>query len=337
MSGAVVTLSTVTPVYHGAKHLRALVEALDEVRQQLETADSPLRLAEAVFADDASVDDSAEVLAALADEYPWVRVVTLSRNFGQHPATAAGILHTSGDWIATLDEDLQHHPRHLVDLVLRAAHAGHDIVYAKPASGPHESWFRDYSSTTFKAFVSWLSRNPNIPKFNSFRMLRAPVARAAAAVMSQETYFDIALCWFTTRIDAVTLEMKDLRYIEGGQSSYRLRSLLSHAQRMVTSSRMRLLRVASGIGFFALLLAVGLGASYIGARLLGVGELEQYRGWTSLFVSITFFGGLTAALLGVVLEHMSIASLQSQGRPTFFVVDRSGDALLKDMRPGALD
>lgn len=127
-----ISMSTVTPVYRGEKTLRDLVLALDEFKQKLESSDSPVRLVESIFVDDGSTDRSADVLATLKNEFAWIQVITLSRNFGQHPATIAGILHTCGDWVATLDEDLQHHPRLLHELLREAVTTQSDLVYANP-------------------------------------------------------------------------------------------------------------------------------------------------------------------------------------------------------------
>src|ERR1700719_2412838 len=92
-------LSTVTPVYSGARYIPELVEALQAARQELRDRQLPVELLEAIFVDDASVDDSAAVLRELQKTHPWVRLVQLSRNFGQHGATVAGILHSSGHWV----------------------------------------------------------------------------------------------------------------------------------------------------------------------------------------------------------------------------------------------
>ncbi|NND01630.1 MAG: glycosyltransferase, partial [Acidimicrobiia bacterium] len=86
-------LSVVVPVYSGEDHLVDLVSELDVVRKQWEAEEAPIRLGEVIFVDDASIDGSASVLAKIETEHPWIRVITLSRNFGQHPATVAGILH----------------------------------------------------------------------------------------------------------------------------------------------------------------------------------------------------------------------------------------------------
>jgi glycosyltransferase involved in cell wall biosynthesis len=190
----------VVPVYQGADHLPALLTALEDVRRELDSADSPVRLGEAIFVDDGSADGSDAVLARLTREHPWITVVPLSRNFGQHPATIAGILHCSGDWVATMDEDLQHHPRYLVPLLRQAVRRSSDVVYARPKGRVHKSRLRDLGSSAFKALMSRLTSNPHVRDFNSFRMMRGSIARAAASVCAHDPYFDVAMSWFTDRI-----------------------------------------------------------------------------------------------------------------------------------------
>src|SRR6478735_3726841 len=109
-SASPITLSVVVPVYSGADYLAALIAEIDRVRTGWSDSGAPLRLVEAILVDDAAVDSSPTIADRLASEKEWVTVIHLARNFGQHPATIAGILHTSGDWIITLDEDLQHPP-----------------------------------------------------------------------------------------------------------------------------------------------------------------------------------------------------------------------------------
>ena len=84
--------------------------------------------------------------------------MTLSRNFGQHPATVAGVLHSSGDWIATLDEDGQHPPAQLVTLLVHAAESHADLVYAEPVSGVHDSRVRDAISREMTARIAEQNR-----------------------------------------------------------------------------------------------------------------------------------------------------------------------------------
>lgn len=129
----------------------------------------------------------------LSEAYNWIEAIHLSRNYGQHAATIAGILHTSGDWVVTLDEDLQHPPENIVDLLRAAIEEGKDIIYAQPQAAVHESKYRDFGSRGYKNFIKFLTGNPYIQSVNSFRLIRGAVARSASSVCSHQTYFDIAL------------------------------------------------------------------------------------------------------------------------------------------------
>lgn len=167
-----ISISTVTPVYAGKLYLPTLVAELAELRAKWESESAPLQLIEAIFVDDASVDNSTKILDELAKQYHWIRVITLSKNFGQHPATVAGILYSSGDWIATLDEDLQHRPKYIIDMLKMVANSQVDIVYAKPIDVVHRNSYRDVLSRSLKQILAWVTKNPMMRYFNSFRLIR---------------------------------------------------------------------------------------------------------------------------------------------------------------------
>src|SRR5690606_38851454 len=130
-------------------------------------------------------------------------------------ATVAGILYSSGDWVVTLDEDLQHKPAKIESLLHTACSEQADVVYAQPASWVHGGGFRDRMSRWIKKLVARLSGNPFVQSFNSFRLIRGDLARAASSICAQYTYFDVALTWFTQRISRITLPMSDDRYVSG--------------------------------------------------------------------------------------------------------------------------
>ena len=321
-----IILSTVTPVYSGEAYLEALVAEMNRLRTAWESDNGPVHFAEAIFVDDAARDNSPKVLARLAKQYPWIRVITLSRNFGQHSATVAGILHSSGDWIVTLDEDLQHPPANIVDLLRAAVDSNADVVYGRPEKSVHSGWFRDLSSRAYKRCLAFATDNDAALDFSSFRLIRGSVARATSAVCGHETYFDVALSWFTDRYRAVRLPLHDRRTMQGGASGYSVRRLLSHARKAIVSSHSRLLRLSVLLGGVAVVLAATFGTRALVLRLQG--NFADVRGWTSLFVSVLFFGGVACLLLGVVLEYLVNVVLHTQGKPPFFVVDRTSDELV---------
>lgn len=118
-------LSVVVPAKDEAASLPGLVEEISRALRPL-TAGRALGGFEVVVVDDGSADETPEVLARLAAEYPELRPVRLAANVGQSAATAAGFRVARGDWVATLDADLQNDPADLVRLW--GALPGHDAA-----------------------------------------------------------------------------------------------------------------------------------------------------------------------------------------------------------------
>lgn len=324
-----ISISTITPVYSGQAYLAQLVMELAQLRAYLDTENAPLQLIETIFVDDGSIDNSAEVLRDLAAQYTWIRVITLSKNFGQHPATIAGILHSSGDWVVTLDEDLQHPPKHILALIKAAVINQSDIVYAHPCQGVHKTAYRDFSSRALKGFLVWSTGNKMVQYFNSFRLIRGSIARSAASICGHETFFDIALSWFSNRFTPVDLSLEDVRFIQTGKSGYTLSKLLSHFRRLTLSAQPKFLRYGTVLGFSSVVVA-----AFLSSKTLYKIWVTEYAvdvpGWSSLFISSLFFGGITALLLGIMLEYLKNIVLHTQGKPVYFQINRSSDEILHD-------
>src|ERR1700730_3847793 len=109
------TISIVVPVYQGELTLEPL---LGEIEPLTTAQPSPggveFRVSEVMLVHDGAIDGSETVMSELAARLSFITPIWLSRNFGQHPATLAGIASTNGDWVVSLDEDGQHDPRDIV-------------------------------------------------------------------------------------------------------------------------------------------------------------------------------------------------------------------------------
>ncbi len=324
-----ITLSTVTPVYSGEEYLPILADQLDQLRTRWEQQSAPLKLVECIFVNDGSIDDSALVLKELDEKYSWITVITLSRNYGQHAATVAGICHTFTDWVVTLDEDLQHKPEHIEDLLKAQVEHNADIIYARPASSAHGNSWRDKSSNLVKSILAKLTSTPQIRLFNSFRLMRGSIARAAASSSSSNTYFDIAISWFTKSCNSIDLQLEDKRFVEQKGSGYGFIKLVKHARRLIVSSEFNIASVGLTIGMSSILFAFFIAVISIFQKIF-FPETINSAGWTSLITVVTFFSGIIIALLCIALEYLNVTVLNNLGRPTFFTVDRSQDRILSD-------
>ncbi|MBS9478341.1 glycosyltransferase [Ancylobacter radicis] len=323
-SDSPIFVSIVVPVYSGESYLRSLTSQLDAIRADWRQRGLPVDLAEVILVDDSAIDGSPTIVDALAGEYDFVTALHLMRNFGQHPATIAGILHSSGDWVVTMDEDLQHSPSDIERLLRRAILTSADIVYALPSRGVHQTRLRDWGSRGFKKLMVLLTGNTNIQRFNSFRLLRGSLARAASSVCGHETYFDVALSWFTRRVETVKVDLKDHRFIETGRSGYNFWRLLTHARRLLISSQVKIVRLFGLIAVATVLVSI-IGSLWLLIERVFFPSPTLAAGWTSLMLVLLFFGGLVTFMISLVLEYLSIIVLATHGKPIFFAVDRSID------------
>ena len=324
-----VSLSIVVPVYAGEEYLHRLVDEIAALKNYFAERVQVIDLKELVFVDDAAIDNSVEILERIASELAWVTVIHLSRNFGQHAATIAGVLHTVSDWVVTMDEDLQHSPSRIVDLLHTAVRSSCDIVYANARGAVHQSVARDLTSRLYKRGMEWLTGSGNLRYVSSFRLIRGSVARAAAAVSRHDTYFDVTLSWFSTRVQAVTMDLTDVRYVSTGKK--RIQSPVTPVActpdggvKPAEDPPAGGARGRDRAGGHA----VRERRPRSGALVLARSARCPRLGLSKILVT-SFFGGICVLLLGILIEYVSILVLRSHGKPLFFVIDRSSDAVLR--------
>jgi len=115
-------ISIVVPIFNEAPNLKLLVESVLEVMRPLG------RAFELILIDDGSTDESREILRAMKDGIPELRVVVLRRNFGQSAAMTAGFDHARGEIIVSMDGDLQNDPHDISHMIASLEEGGYDLV-----------------------------------------------------------------------------------------------------------------------------------------------------------------------------------------------------------------
>jgi len=321
-------ISVVVPVYQGELHLPGLVA---DIEPFTETSRSPegrdFRVGEVVLVHDCGPDDSARVMRELALKYPMVKAVWLSRNYGQHAATLAGMASTSGEWIATLDEDGQHDPAYLGHLLDAAMNHQKPLVYARPTNEPPHSPFRNRASRTAKKMVSKLAGGVDASAFHSYRLMLGEVGRSVAAYAGSGVYLDVALGWVAGAPATAPVELRD----EGERrSGYSTRTLMSHFWRMVLTGGTRGLRVVSVLGVLFALLGFLIALFVVFRQLTHPAPVQ---GWTSLMVVVLICTGVVLLALGVIAEYVGVAVNMAMGKPLYLIVTDPTDGPLGRPRP----
>ncbi len=309
------TVSVVIPVYQGERTLPGVVAELAGLFEPRLTEDGHrFAVTEVLLAYDNGPDGSAEVIRRLAAGDERVRPVWLSRNFGQHAATLAGMASSGGDWIVTMDEDGQHDPadiRAMLDVAMRER-AG--VVYADPVNAAPHGPARNLASRGVKWLMRRIANDKDISSFQSFRLVLGELGRSVAAYAGAGVYLDVALTWVNARVgqSPVTLRREGDR-----PSGYSTRALLSHFWRLVLTSGTRALRVVAMLGVIFGVLGVLLAAYTIGGSLIA--GVDQ-PGWASTVVLISIGTGVILFSLGIVAEYLGVVVNMAMGRPLYLVV-----------------
>lgn len=297
-------LSVVVPVFKSD-------HTLDELYKRLKiTLEANSIEFEIVLVEDCGGDSSWQEITRLAAADPRVRGIQLSRNFGQHAATICGFAHAKGQWIATLDDDLEQPPELLPDLYNKALE-GHDIVYGFYHERRHKVW-RNVTS----AIARWLFSKA-IPSLNydytSFRVINGNLARALMKFDAPFPFIDGYLSWLTNNYATVEVP-HGLR--SHGSSNYTLKKLVNHTINIFVTFSDLPLRIATWIGITAFLVGMIWLAGII-ARYLIVGITVS--GFASIMVGILLFGGVQLLMLGIFGEYLGRMNFTSSRKPLYLI------------------
>jgi len=312
-------ISVVIPVYQGEKTLPALIAEISALAsERLTPAGHSREITEILLVHDNGPDGSDRVIRELERSNDLVRGVWLSRNFGQHAATLAGMASTGGDWVATIDEDGQHDPAYLDSMLDTAMAEQAALVYARPTNAAPHGPVRNAASKGAKAVLRAVFGDGDASLFQSYRLILGDVARSVSAYAGSGVYLDVAISWVTRRVTTSPVELRD----EGDRTSgYSMRKLLSHFWRMVLTAGTRGLRVVSVLG--VVLAALGLlFALYVIVSTLAGRELEA--GWSSTIVVVLLSSGAILFSLGIVAEYIGVAVNMAMGRPSYLIVSDPG-------------
>jgi undecaprenyl-phosphate 4-deoxy-4-formamido-L-arabinose transferase len=310
-------ISIVIPVYRGETTLEGLLREIEPLTLASNTPDGEsFRVTEVLLVHDGAIDRSAEIILALADRLPFVRPVWLSRNYGQHAATLAGIAASTGAYVVTMDEDGQHDPRDIGLLIDRARREGAALAYGVPKNGTPHSWFRNLASAGTKIFFAWALDSEGIGRFSSFRLLWGEVGRGLAAHCGHGVYLDVALSWVIGRSARCPVVFREE---SGRPSGYGFWRLVDHFWRLVLTSGNRPLRFISILGVLSMFAGIGLFGYALYQKVM---SRVPVQGWTSTFMTVAFFSGCVMFSLGVVAEYLGLVLKLVMGRPAYLVVSR---------------
>jgi dolichol-phosphate mannosyltransferase len=301
--------SIIVPVYQNAANLPESLPAYLEFAGGL-----PGFRVEIICVDDGSTDGSLEVLLGFQRENPEViRVVKLTRNFGQYSALMAGLSVANGDVVGQLTADMQD-PVELFEEMLTKWSEGFKIVIGTRTKR-HDRFASRLPSRLFNRLVK-KAVDPRYPREGfDFFIIDREVAQAALALKEKNTSLQLVILWLGHEFASVPYVR---RRREIGKSSWTFWRKIKRAIDVFVTNSYLPIRVMSGLGFTFAFIAFAYIFAFL-LRWLITGSTGEVQGWTSLAVMVTFFSGLILLALGIIGEYLWRIFDNTKAHPLFVV------------------
>ena len=301
----VAIVSILIPVYKNDGGLDELVKRIGESMANSAYANC----FELVLVDDCSPDNSWEVIQRLAKTHTFVQGATLSRNFGQHNAIMAGLNLVSGQYVVLMDDDLQHPPEAIPNMVQELV-AGADVCYTRYANRQHAAW-KIAGSRFNDLMASWLLSKPKGLYLSSFKALKRGMVDQISSHEGPFAYLDGLILDITRRIATVEIQHGTRAY---GEGNYSFKKSISLWLRMVTGTSIVPLRMVTLMG--ALIALLG----FFGAVFIVISNYlypAESKGWASIIVTILLVSGFQTLFIGVLGEYLGRIHLRLNNKPQY--------------------
>lgn len=316
-------ISIVVPTHNESGNVQVLHQRIAAVFQKLAGCDFEL-----IFADD-STDQTPEVIRGLHQADHRVKLVRLSRRYGQSLAIAAGIDHSSGDAVIMMDADLQDPPELIPDLMERWRQ-GFEVVYVQRSSVSSSRLYKLFSFLFYRLLKKIASIEIPVDA-GEFRLLDRKVADYLKRLTEHTRYLRGLTMLPGFRQTSIRIQRADRLQ---GQTNYNFKRSALVALDGVLSFSVVPLRLATLLGVavtgIGLLSALG----YVVWKLLN--PAVSGPGWPILTASLFFLSGIQLLVMGIIGEYLARIFIEVQNRPVYWVDYELGFEHLDSSAPSQL-
>jgi polyisoprenyl-phosphate glycosyltransferase len=284
--------SIIIPVY---KSQNIIAETITKTIDELKKCNVHFEI---ILINDGSPDNSWEVIKKLIQEYKEIKAINLIKNYGQHNAVLCGFEHAKGDYIITMDDDLQNPPSEIIHLINTIKDSDFDLVFGKFKEKKHAN-YRKLGSKVIGYLNEKVFDKPKDITLTNFRIIKKEVVSRVLEHKTSYPYIPGLLLMYASNIGNILVEHHDR---SEGKSNYTFSKILNLVARLLLNYSSYPLRLLSTIGIAISFFSFLLGLIYlVKGFILG----SEVQGWTTLVVLTSFLGGFIIILLGIIGEYLS--------------------------------
>lgn len=276
------------------------------IRQEQEHVDF-----EIIFVDDGSSDETLRVMRDLSKEDPDVHYVSFSRNFGKEAALYAGLECAKGDYVVTMDVDLQDPPYLIPEMIRCIEEEGYDSVATRRVTREGEPVIRSFFARQFYKLINKISDANIVDGARDFRMMKREMVDAILAMPEYNRFTKGIFGWVGFRTK--WLEYNNIERA-AGETKWSFWKLFRYACEGIMAFSTAPLMAVSLMGVvvcaiaFLFLIFVIIRAAFFG---------DPVAGWPSLVCIISFLSGIQLLGIGVVGMYLSKTYLETKHRPIY--------------------
>ncbi len=295
--------SIVVPVYNSAASLNELCERIEKSLAEINY--------EIILVDDSSSDNGWNIIEELKKKNAGkITGIRLSRNFGQHRAIFCGFTFCKGDFVITIDDDLQHPPEEIIKLINKQKQEQSDLVYGIYKSKQH-SFLRNSGSFFVKKSSNLVSGNSG--KGSSFRLIKKNIIDKIITGNTQSSfYLDEVFYWHTAAFSYVDVEHHPRKQ---GKSGYNIFKLIGLYFKIVVNYSASPLKLMTWFGLSFSVASFLLGLRFIYKKLVHHVPL----GYTSIIVTILFSASIIMFCLGIIGQYLYKIYQAQQNKPPYSI------------------
>ena len=301
-------LSIVVPCYNEEANLSILYQELERVTKTIEGYE-----VEYVFVDDGSTDATVRILKEMAKEDSRIKYLGFSRNFGKESALLAGLEKATGDYVATMDADLQDPPELLPQMLAILEVGEYDNVATRRVTRKGEPPIRSFFAHAFYKMMRKVSDVDMMDGARDYRLMSREMVESILSLKEYNRFSKGIFAWVGYKTKWIEYEN---RKRVAGETKWSFWKLLHYSIEGIVSFSNVPLTISSYLGLFLTFISF-VAIIFIVVRKLIFGD--PVDGWASTICIITFIGGIQLFCMGIMGQYLSKTYMEVKGRPHYIV------------------
>lgn len=305
-------ISVVVPCFNEEEALPVYYREMCKVMKEM-----PYVRFELLFVDDGSADGTLRILKGLNETDARCKYLSFSRNFGKEAALYAGLKNARGDFVATMDVDLQDPPGLLPEMYRILVEESYDSVATRRSTRTGEPKIRSFLSESFYKFINRISKTEIVNGARDYRLMKRKMVDAVLGMSEYNRFSKGIFEWVGFRTK--WLEFQNVGRC-AGETKWSVKKLFFYSLEGITGFSVAPLSLASVVGVVFCMLAFFM-ILVIVVRTVIWGD--PVSGWPSLACIIFLVSGIQLFCTGIVGQYLSKTYLETKHRPIFILKDSS--------------